>query len=60
MRNAVTEFWEIYPEQERVVVQTLNANREYKIFSEPKKAGKVTSQVLDGLEIDLEGIFVTE
>lgn len=59
-RNGVTEFWEIYPKQERVIVQTLNTNQEYEVFSEAKQTGKVTSQVLDGLEIDLADIFVME
>lgn len=59
-RNGVTEFWEIYPKQERVIVQTLNTNQEYEVFSEAKKTGKVASQVLNGLEIDLTDIFVME
>jgi Uma2 family endonuclease len=59
-RNGVTEFWEIYPKQERIVVQTLNAQQEYEVFSEAKKSGKVLSKVLEGLEIDVEDIFVLE
>jgi Uma2 family endonuclease len=59
-RNGVTEFWEIYSKKEEVIVQTLDAKQEYEVFSQAKKAGKVVSKVLDGLEIDLEDIFVVE
>ncbi len=59
-KNGVTEFWEIYPKQERVIVHTLNTQQEYEVFSEAKKTGKVQSKVLDGLEIELEDIFVME
>lgn len=59
-KNGVTEFWEVYPKKEQVIVHTLNKNQEYEIFSEAKKTGTVTSKVLDGLEIDLADIFVSE
>ena len=59
-KNGVTEFWEIYPKKEQVIVQILNTKQEYEIFSEAKKTGKVQSKVLDGLIIDLTDIFVME
>lgn len=58
--NGVTEFWEIYPKKEQVIVQVLNAKQEYEVFSEAKKVGKVISKVLGGLELSLADIFVME
>ena len=54
----VLEYWEIYPKQKKVSIETLDeSNKNYQPYSQAQKTGKVQSKVLEGFEINLEDIF---
>ncbi len=56
-RFGVREYWIVYPEERAIEVWVLNDKGKYEIFSVAEVEGKVKSKVLEGLEIDLKGIF---
>lgn len=59
-QKGILEFWEIEPKKQKVLINVLNDNQKYEIFSEAEKKGKIKSKVLKGLELDLEDIFEEE
>jgi Uma2 family endonuclease len=56
-QQGVTEYWQIFPKKKEILIEVLNENQEYEIFSQAKKEGKVRSKVLEGFELSLEDIF---
>ena len=54
----VKEYWIVYPEERAVEVWVLNDDGKYELFSVAEGEGKVKSKVLEGLEIDLKGVFI--
>jgi Uma2 family endonuclease len=52
----VSEYWEVRPKKKSITVEIL-VNGEYKLFSEAKKDGIVTSSVIPNLELSIESVF---
>lgn len=55
-RYGVKEFYLVFPE-ERVIQVHINDNGRYRLFSYAEQKGSVRSQILVGLEINIEEIF---
>ncbi len=55
-RYGVKEFWLVFQE-EKVIQVYINDNGRYRLFSYAEQKGSVRSQILDGLEINIEEIF---
>jgi Uma2 family endonuclease len=58
--NGVLEFWEVFPKKNQVIVQTLNSEGSYEVFSEAQKTGAVRSKILEGFTLDIEALFEEE
>lgn len=55
-RYGVSEYWLVFPEEKAIEVMTLEGDT-YREYSVAKDEGKVRSKVLEGLEVDLKGVF---
>lgn len=55
-RYGVREYWLVFPEEKAIEVMTLEEGF-YREYSVAKDEGKVRSKVLEGMEVDLEGVF---
>ncbi|MEO0138288.1 MAG: Uma2 family endonuclease [candidate division WOR-3 bacterium] len=53
----VKEYWIVLPGEKAVEVWVLGEKGKYELYSFAEKEGKVKSKVLEGLEIDLKGVF---
>lgn len=56
-KNQITEYWQIFPKKQKVIIETLNENGEYEIFSKATKKGTLYSKVLEGFRIETESLF---
>ena len=56
-RYGVKEFWLVFPEEKAIEVMILE-HGVYSEFASAREDGKVTSQVLAGLEVDLKAVFI--
>ncbi|MBF0538441.1 MAG: Uma2 family endonuclease [Nitrospirae bacterium] len=52
----VSEFWIVIPELETIEVFTIEGDK-YKLFSTAEGEGVVKSQVIEGLEVDVNDVF---
>lgn len=55
--HQVLEFWDVYPQKAHILVEVLDENGAYQIFSEAQEKGAVHSKILAGFSIQLEDIF---
>ncbi|MDX2303363.1 MAG: Uma2 family endonuclease [Microscillaceae bacterium] len=55
--NGILEFWEVYAQKAHILVEVLDENGAYQIFSEAQEKGAVHSKILAGFSIQLEDIF---
>lgn len=60
----IPEYWEIYPNKQKINVETLTEDEEgqksYTLYSSAKKTGKVKSKVIEGFELAMEEAFEVE
>lgn len=56
-KNQITEYWQIFPKKQKVIIETMNENGEYEIFSKATKKGTLYSKVLEGFRIETESLF---
>lgn len=60
-KSKVKEYWIVNPYMKSLEVLTLNAQGVYRLFSEGYMEGEnktVRSEVLKGLEVNLEEVFI--
>ncbi len=55
-RRGVKEYWIVDPEMEEVEVY-INDGGNFRLFSKAKKEGRVKSQVIDSLDIEIKELF---
>ncbi len=53
----VKEYWLVYPDERAIEVWALGEGGRYELYSFAEKDGKVKSEVLKGLEVDLKEVF---
>jgi Uma2 family endonuclease len=58
--SGVAEYWSIYPNKQHIVVETLDEEGKYGVFSEAKADGIVKSKILDGFEIAVKDLMPEE
>ncbi len=56
-QQGVTEFWQIYPEKQHIIIEVLDQEGKYQLFSEVKKEGTLRSKVLEGFEIAIQDLI---
>jgi len=56
-RHGVKEYWIIHPDEQTLLVYTLNEDRKYGAAGRYANNSKVPVALLDGLEIDLAEVF---
>jgi Uma2 family endonuclease len=57
-KYGIPEYWLVIPELKTISVFTLG-NGKYRLFSSAEEQGKVESQVIAGLEIPIDQIFIS-
>jgi Uma2 family endonuclease len=60
MNAGVNEYWIVNPMLHSVTVYSLNEERMYEQHDMKTERGNITSKYLQGLSVDLKGIFYEE
>lgn len=55
--SQITEYWQIFPKKQKVIVETLNEHGKYEVFSKATKKGVLHSKVLEGFTIETQTLF---